>query len=348
MNVGGTARYIELLLENIPNNMLATGHVQGSEIEDKCVQKLKTIRIQHMGRKISPLNDLRACLEVRKVIKDLKPQIIHTHTFKAGFIGRLVGGGFKRVHTYHGHLFDDESFSKFEKKVITSVEKIMASRTDLLISVGEEVGEKLREEGIGVEQNWLSIPPGVRQIGKLDRHQARAVLGLPKNGILIGWMARMTEVKNPHLLLEVAEKLKGFNFVMAGGGNLLSEIQGKAPPNVAVIGWTDALTFWSAVDLAVSTSQNEGMPISLIEAQLAGIPVIATDVGSTSEVVENGITGAVTSNKPDEIADEIKSLIEDREKFRSMSYASKIRAEKEFSVEKMIGAHKTAYSQLIN
>ena len=110
MNVGGTARYVGELVERIPDNKLATGYVQGSEIEDPCVQKLNVLRVRHMGRKISPLNDFRAWLELRKIVKEIKPAIVHTHTFKAGLIGRLIGGKHKRVHTFHGHLFDDQSF----------------------------------------------------------------------------------------------------------------------------------------------------------------------------------------------------------------------------------------------
>ena len=347
MNVGGTARYVGELVEKIPNSKLATGYVQGSEIEDPCVKKLEVLRIQHMGRRISPLNDFRAWLELRKVIKEVKPLIVHTHTFKAGLIGRLVGGTHKRVHTFHGHLFDDQSFSLIEKKMITLAERYLARRTNLLISVGKKVGIELRAEGIGDNQDWLSIPPGVKALPTIERFQARKALGLNSDGMLIGWMARMAEVKNPFLLLEIAEQLQDVNFVMAGGGDLLDEIRRKAPKNVAVIGWADAATFWSAVDCAISTSDNEGMPVALIEAQLAGVPVIATNVGSNSEVVEDGVTGMVISKNLADLSHAIKNLVANRTLLNLMGEAAKIRATKEFALGKMVDTHEQAYSSLI-
>ena len=346
MNIGGTARYVGELVEKIPNSKLATGYVQGSEIEDPCVQKLEVLRIQHMGRRISPFNDFRAWVELRKVIKEVKPLIVHTHTFKAGLIGRLVGGTHKRVHTFHGHLFDDRSFSLIEKKIISLVERYLARRTNLLISVGKKVGVELRAEGIGANQDWLSIPPGVKVLPTIERFQARKALGLNSDGMLVGWMARMAEVKNPFLLLEIATQLRDINFVMAGGGDLLEEIRAKAPKNVAVIGWADAATFWSAIDCAISTSDNEGMPVALIEAQLAGVPVIATNVGSNSEVVEDGVTGIIASKKINEIVTVVQKIVEDQTLSLSMGVAAKKWALKEFSVRKMLEMHMDAYARI--
>ena len=347
MNVGGTARYVGELVEKIPDNKVATGYVQGLEIEDPCVQKLNVMRVRHMGRKISPLNDFRAWLELRKIVKEIKPAIVHTHTFKAGLIGRLIGGKHKRVHTFHGHLFDDQSFSSLEKYMITNAEKFLANRTDLLISVGKKVGVELRAQGIGAEKEWLSIAPGVNALPLIEKKLARKSLGLNEEGLLFGWMARMTEVKNPLLLLEIAHQLPEVRFVMAGGGNLLEEIKIKAPKNLAVIGWADAATFWSAVDCAISTSDNEGMPIALIEAQLAGVPVIATDVGSNAEVIEDGITGIVTSKNSSQIILAVNKLVKNRNLFSTMSKASKVRAVKEFGLKKMISKHKNTYLGLI-
>jgi len=347
MNIGGTARYVGELVEKIPNNKLATGYVQGSEVEDSCVNRLALVRVPHMGRKISPLNDFFAWLELRKIIADVRPQIIHTHTFKAGLIGRLLRGNHKRIHTFHGHLLGDQSFSFFQKEIITFAEKLLARRTNLLISVGKKVGIELRAEGIGVDRDWLSIPPGVEPLPVVSRDQARKTLGLANDGILIGWMARMTEVKNPFLFLEIAKILDQFNFVMAGGGNLLEDIRREAPENVKVLGWADAAIFWSAVDCAVSTSDNEGMPIALIEAQLAGVPVIATDVGSNSEVVNDGVTGIVSSSDANEIAESIKKVVTDVSLLQSMGQASKVWATEQYGLTKMIDAHLQAYGNLI-
>ena len=347
MNVGGTARYIGELVEKIPDSRLATGFVQGNEVEDACVGNFKVLRIHHMGRKISPINDLRAWLELRKIVKEINPSIVHTHTFKAGLIGRLVGGKHKRIHTFHGHLFGDQSFSPLQKYLISRTERYLARRTNLLISVGKKVGMQLQLEGIGPNQNWMSIPPGVAALPIIEKSQAREQLRINNDGLLVGWLARMAEVKNPMRLLKVAARMPDVNFVMAGGGDLLEKVRTNAPPNVEVIGWADAAKFWSAVDIAISTSENEGMPVALIEAQLAGLPVIATDVGSNAEVIESGVTGIITSKNVEEMVSAINRLSSDRAEIALMGNSAKVRSSKEFSINNMILAHKNAYSQIL-
>jgi glycosyltransferase involved in cell wall biosynthesis len=346
MNVGGTARYVGDLVANIPESVLVTGYVQGSEIEDPVVNNLTTFRLPHMGRKISPFNDFRAWLELRRIIRDIKPQIVHTHTFKAGLIGRLVGGNHKRVHTFHGHLFDDQSFSPIEKSVITITERYLARKTDLLISVGERVGQELRGAGIGVTKPWTSIAPGVKALPTIGKSQARKILGLEPDVFLVGWMARMTGVKNPLLALDVAKQMSDIQFVMAGGGDMLEAVRAKAPSNVQVIGWADASVFWSAIDCALSTSDNEGMPIALIEAQLAGVPVIATNVGSNSEVIGQESTGLVTSKDVASIAAAVFRLSKETELRATMGGAAKMWATKRFSKHEMLVEHVRSYENI--
>ena len=346
MNVGGTARYVSELVEAIPDSKLATGFVQGSEVEDPSVSQLPVIRINHLGRKISLVNDYKAWRELREAVRECKPEIIHTHTFKAGLIGRLVRGKHKHIHTFHGHLFEDRSFSGLEKKIITLIEKWLAPRADVLISVGHNVGKELREEGIGVGQKWVSIAPGVEALTLLEQSDARKSIGVNESEMLIGWMARMTSVKNPNLLLQVASRLPDVQFVMAGGGDLLETIKSNAPTNVKVIGWADAATFWSAVDIAISTSDNEGMPVALIEAQLAGLPVIATNVGSNSEVIQDEVTGLIASRSVDALVGAVNRFTSLPSLIRTQGDKGRVRASKEFSLEKMIRSHADLYREV--
>ena len=346
MNVGGTARYVSELVEAIPNSKLATGFVQGSEVEDPSVSQLPVLRIKHLGRKISLVNDYKAWRELREVVRECKPEIIHTHTFKAGLIGRLVRGKHQHIHTFHGHLFEDNSFSGLEKKIITLVEKWLAPRANVLVSVGLNVGKELREAGIGVGQEWVSIAPGVEALTLLEKSEARKLIGVNESEMLIGWMARMTSVKNPNLLLQVALRLPDVQFVMAGGGDLLETIKSNAPTNVKVIGWADAATFWSAVDIAISTSDNEGMPVALIEAQLAGLPVIATNVGSNSEVIQDEVTGLIASRSVDAIVGAVNRFTSLPSLIRTQGDKARERASKEFSLDKMIRSHADLYRHL--
>ena len=346
MNVGGTSKYVGDLVQNIPNSALATGYVQGAEIEDPRAAELNPFRISHLGRRISLVNDFKAWRELRTLIRDLKPEIVHTHTFKAGLIGRLIPGNHKRVHTFHGHLFGDQSFSLLEKKVIVSVERYLVRRTDLLISVGEKVGFELRSTGIGVSKIWISVPPGVKPLRSIEKIEARKLLGINHTKLLIGWMARMTSVKNPFLAIALAKRFPSTQFVFAGGGDLLAAVREMAPTNVTVIGWADAAVFWAAVDCAISTSDNEGIPIALIEAQLSGIPVVATNVGSIQEVIEDGITGYVTDRAIEALEIALDNLLSDPDLLESMAGAASKLTESKFGFEKMIETHSNLYRQL--
>jgi glycosyltransferase involved in cell wall biosynthesis len=350
MNVGGTARYIEELIEGASQlgyvAELATGYVQQQEIESPGFNKETTHRIKHLGRKISPMNDLRAYFELKKVIAKVNPDIIHSHTFKAGFLARLVLGDFKRVHTFHGHLFEDQSFSAIQKFAILRAEKYLAKRTNQFISVGQRVGLELRELGIGSGAKWISIAPGVRALKRIKKSEARKKLKLPATGLVIGWMARVTSVKNPQLALDIAKEFPEITFVIAGGGDLLAEIKASAGKNVRVIGWADSSVMWSAVDLVLSTSDNEGMPIALIEAQLAGLSVVATDVGSCSEVIKSAKTGFVVEKKKTELVKALSMLIKDSKKRASFGKAAKVNAERLFTVDQMNKAHIKIYKNL--
>jgi glycosyltransferase involved in cell wall biosynthesis len=347
MNVGGTARYIEELIDGTAGlgyeAELATGYVQGQEVESSGFNKKATHRIAHLGRKISPINDLRAYYELKRVIAQVNPDVIHSHTFKAGLLARLVPGDFKRVHTFHGHLFEDQSFSAIQKFGILRAEKYLAKRTNQFVSVGRRVGVELRNLGIGPNAKWISIAPGVRPLKKIKKSDARKKLKLPATGLIVGWMARVTSVKNPHLALDVAKEFPEITFVVAGGGDLLADIKSKAGKNVKVIGWADSSVMWSAVDLVLSTSDNEGMPIALIEAQLAGLPVVATDVGSCSEVIKSAKTGFVVEKSKSELVKALSMLIKDSKKRTSFGKAAMANAERLFTVDQMNKAHFKIY-----
>jgi glycosyltransferase involved in cell wall biosynthesis len=348
MNVGGTARYLAELVDHIPDSKIAAGFVQRSEIEDPLTDKIPIIRIKHLGRRISPINDYKAWKELRQLIHEYEPSIVHTHTFKAGLIGRLISGRHKRVHTFHGHLFDDSSLSSVEKLVVTWTERFLGKRTNVFISVGEKVGRELRGERIGTEKKWYSIAPGVDKLPIIDRRVAREKLALSESDLLIGWIARMAPVKNPHLFLEVATHFPGAQFVMAGGGDLLEYVKSHAPRNVKVIGWTDPSVFLSAVDIIMSTSDNEGMPVALIEAQLAGVPIITTNVGSSAEVVLDGKTGFVVNNNIESLKMSLALMIDNPKLVKQMGKNSQLRASKIFKVQNMIDQHKSVYSELIS
>jgi len=350
LNVGGTARYITRLAEELPKfeieTFVATGFVKGAELEDPSAKNLKVIRIPSLGRQFNPIKDHFAFKQLLKVVKEVKPDVLHTHTFKAGYIGRIkskeinkaAGKRVKFVHTFHGHLFDDPEFSGIKSSIITTFERRFARRTDAIITVGAQVGKELLGRSIGKPKQFTNIPPGVEPL-KLP--QAK-----PRTKITIGWIARVTGVKNPFRALEIAKLFPDAQFLIAGGGDLLEQVRAQAPKNTKVLGWTDAAKLFAASDIILSTSENEGMPIALIEAQLASKPVVATNVGGVSEVVLNNKTGFVTKKNTQELAKALEKLIDSKSLRTAQGKAAKAHATKAFSVEKMISAHISLYKKL--
>jgi glycosyltransferase involved in cell wall biosynthesis len=350
LNVGGTARYITRLAEELPKHKIetfvATGYVQGSEQEDPSAKKLKVIRIPSLGRQINPIKDHLAYKQLLEVIKEVKPDILHTHTFKAGYIGRIktreinkaAGKRVKFVHTFHGHLFDDPEFSGFKSLIITSFERRFAMRTDAIVTVGAQVGKELLEREIGQPEQFTNIPPGVEPL-KIPKAK-------PRKKITIGWIARVTGVKNPMRALEIAKLFPDTQFLIAGGGDMLEQVKAQAPRNTKVLGWTDAAKLFAESDVILSTSENEGMPVALIEAQLASKPVVATNVGGVAEVVINNKTGFVTRKNTEDLAKALEKLIDSKTLRTAQGKAAKAHATEAFSVEKMIKAHVSLYKKL--
>jgi len=352
LNVGGTARYITQLAQELPKHgietFVATGFVQGAEVEDESVKTIEIIRIPSMGRSINPIKDHLARKQLEKIIREVKPDIIHTHTFKAGYITRMKKQPVPVIHTFHGHLLKDPEFSGFKLKVIIEVERMLAKRSSKLVTVGRRVADELLEQRIGYKAQYVNIPPGVVAVTATPKQQALKNLKLEDDGRpIVGWIARVTGVKNPMLALEVADAMPDTHFVLAGGGDLLEQVKAAAPANVSVIGWADAADVFGASEIILSTSQNEGMPVALIEAQLAGKPVVATDAGSVAEVLLNHETGIVTNKNAGSIALALESLLLDKQKRTEMGTLATARAQALFSVERMINAHIELYKSIV-
>ena len=356
MNLGGTSKYILKLSNELEaigiSSPIATGFVQEGEIEDPDLKKIKSIRIKHLGRKISPLNDLKAMIELRKVILQLRPDIIHTHTFKAGFITRIqrntieqkLGKKIKFIHTFHGHLFDDPEFNGFKAIMISAIEKSLSKKSDRLITVGENVKRDLESRGIKGKRRTIPIPPAVIPLRLLNKESALKKFKVrDKKRFRVLWMARVTGVKDPHKVMRIAKSLPNFDFYMAGGGDLLEEIKINAPKNLKVLSWQDAKEVLPIADIFLSTSKNEGIPIAMIEAQLAGIPIVATDVGSVSEVVLNNKTGILCDRSEKLLIEGIKELALDKRLRSTFSKNAKFMSLKNFSTSKFTKAHRDIY-----
>ena len=283
VNRGGTARWLDELIEELQKaghqTILYAGSVQGSETEDQCFSNQNGKRISGLGRSISLWGDMQAILQVRKILKRELPDVLNTHTAKAGVIGRLaaLSLGAERpalVHTIHGHLLYGY-FSKTKTFVFILIEKLLASRSDVLIAAGDNVKNELLRAGIGSEEIYVVARPSVRLHALESRSVIREKLGISESEVVIGWLGRLAQVKRPDRVIELAKELNNLTFVIGGDGDLLDSLKIGLPNNVRLVGWTRPEEIWAASDIALLTSDNEAQPISLIEAGLAGIPAVA-------------------------------------------------------------------------
>jgi len=359
LNFGGTSKYLFSLNEGLNSSgidsILAAGYVQNGEVEDPRFKSLKLVRIENLGRKIAPLNDLKAAKCLRTVILKTKPDVIHTHTFKAGLLVRVqrnkiekqLGRKLMFVHTFHGHLFDDPEFKGFKAVIIKSIEKKLSKRSDVIITVGENVKTDLNEKEIFGKYETISIPPCVIPLNLISKKAALQRYGIKdQNKVRVLWLARVTGVKNPQKVIDIAKRLPDLEFYMAGGGDLLERIKKQAPSNLKVLGWQDAKSILPIADIFLSTSENEGMPIALIEAQLASIPVVATNVGSVSEVILHNKSGIICSKSNDELVAAIKKLSLSKTLRTRFGKAGRSHALKSFSEKNLVSAHKNLYLKL--
>lgn len=286
VNLGGTAKYLFTLSEQLPKlgikTVIATGYVQAGEIEDPGLKSVDYIRVPNLERKLNLRNDFKAFINLRNTIIKLNPDIIHTHTFKAGLLVRLqrnkieqlLGRKIKFIHTFHGHLFDDPQFKGIKALVISIIEKYLAKKSDQLVTVGVNVKKDLEKHRIRSMKETISIPPAVLPLkfkSKITALKKFKITNLSRVRVL--WMARVTGVKNPMRALRVATALPEIDFYLAGGGDLLADVKKSAPKNMKLLGWQVASDLLPLADLVLSTSENEGMPIALIESSLLASPL---------------------------------------------------------------------------
>lgn len=359
VNLGGTARWLETLTsEQVAAGQevaVATGQVQGDEVEDPWAAAMPLVRLDRLGRAVSPLDDLVALRELRDLIGDLRPDVVNTHTAKAGMVGRAAALSLGRrrpalVHTVHGHLLKGY-FSGLAVRGISISERLMAAASDLVLAAGQKVRDDLVSARIVSPDKVVVVRPGVRDFLRLERQVARAQLGVADLGLdrpVAGWLARVVRVKRPDRLAGAAALTPGIDFIAGGDGALRPGLTDHAPYNLRTLGWADPPTFWSACDLAVLTSDNEAMPYSLVEAALAGLPTVTTDAGSASEVVVNGVTGLVVPLSAEAVAEGVRELVADPAAMAVMGSAARERALSEFSPGRMLAEHTAAYERAIS
>ena len=364
MNIGGPAVQIIGLMNNIDKERfeqrLVIGECLSNEV-DILYQGdfgFMPIRIKHLGRKISPLSDLKALILIILEIRRFKPDVIHTHTTKAGVLGRVASilsfHKSKRVHTYHGHLLFGY-FKGLKLNLLIALEKTLAIFTHRLVTVGIKVKNDLLKARIGNEKIYSVVNPGLELSNLPSKSEALKTLKLSGGQVYCSFIGRLTQIKRPDRMLEVVEELQRrgskLHFIVAGGGELLQQSQevslAKNLPITFLDWYKDIEVVLAASDITLLTSDNEGTPISLIQSQMAGVVVVSTDVGSVSEIIKEGETGLLTTFLISDIADKLDQLESDENLRIKMGANAKTFATELFSIKNMVNKYQEIYLTLM-
>ena len=259
-----------------------------------------------LQRAIAPITDLVALWQLYKLMRRIRPQIVDTHTFKAGALGRVaawLAGVPVRLHTFHGHVFQGYG-GGLQSMLIVQLERALGRLTTRVFGVSQLVNAELQAHRI-VPAAKLQVFPVVLDLAPFAtaarRGTFRAELGIDAGTALVGNIGRLVPIKNQALFLEIAALLvqRGFGgkFVLVGDGELRVELEQRAQAlkladRIYFCGWRrDLAGVLADLNVMVNTSLNEGTPVAIIEAMAARVPVVATAVGGVADLVIHGSTG---------------------------------------------------------
>jgi glycosyltransferase involved in cell wall biosynthesis len=364
MNVGGPAVQVSGLMRGFNSSefdhRLYTGFCAADEADylDSIATDVKAIRIEGLGRRISFGGDIKAFISLVKIIRDFKPHVIHTHTAKAGFLGRIASfvslQKSIRVHTYHGHLLNGY-FGSFKRLLVIITERFLATITSQLLAVGDKVREDLLKEGIGKREKFGVMPPGL-EIGILPlKAESKALYSLNSDRLQCAFIGRVTQIKRPDRFLDVVSEIKerevDLDFFIVGDGELLETCRKRIATEelpVSVLGWQSNIErVLSAADIVVLTSDNEGTPLCLIQAGMAGLPVVTTNVGSVPEVVLDNVTGIITELDVQQIVDALENLANNHALRTQLGNSAQEFTLANFGVRRLVHDHEKLYKGLL-
>ncbi|MDX3763441.1 glycosyltransferase [Streptomyces sp. AK02-04a] len=351
MNVGGPALQVSTLMRGLDRELfdqrLFAGFVGPGEADyvDQRAPDVQVCRVPTLGRAVRPTDDLRALWELTAAMRQFRPHIVHTHTAKAGALGRAAAVLARvpvRVHTFHGHLLRGY-FSPAKTWLVVQAERSLATVTDQLVAVGRSVRDDLLAVGIGRHGQYTVVPPGTTLGVGPGRAEARKQLGLPQDSLVVAYVGRVTQIKRPDRFLSVARGVRRAvptaRFLVCGDGDLHGDLETAADlrDSLHLLGWrADVETVYAAADMVLLTSDNEGMPVSLIEAGLAGVPVVATNVGSVGEVVHDGQTGLLARPDADELTQHTVRILRDDRLRGRLGEQARIWTAQRFGAERLV------------
>jgi len=299
LNIGGVAlNVIHMIdaLQKMPDcEVLLVNGIIGQQEGDMQYlaerYKLQQVVLPSLGRELSPLRDLYTLWQLWRLMRRYRPDVVHTHTAKAGWVGRwaaFLAGVRGRVHTFHGHVFSGY-FSPRKTALFLLLERIAARLSTRIITLSDTLREELAVVYHVAPVHKIAVIP----LG-LDLQPFANIQKITGENPVIGVVGRLVPIKNHALFLDAAALLHAqhpaVRFLIIGDGELRAELAQRIEALgladvVQIVGWVqDVVTTFAALDLVTITSDNEGTPVSLLEALAAGIPVVSTDVGGVRDL----------------------------------------------------------------
>lgn len=381
--VGGpllNASYLTKYMEPEFETMLVVGEKEAHEKDASYFTDqlgIKPVFVPEMGRSISPLKDYGAYKKIKQLIREFKPDIVHTHAAKPGAIGRMAAAAMKVpviVHTYHGHVFHSY-FSSAKTKAFIGIERYLGKKSSAIIAISEQQHKELVTDfRIAPADKFRIVPLGL-DLDKFasgndeKRKSFRSSYGIPGDTIVITITGRMVPVKNHELFLQgiqyllqhSAKKIKAF-IVGDGETRIAMEVKARElgigfstekddlhnQPLVFTSWRSDIDVINAGSDIITLTSFNEGTPVSLIEAHAAGKPVVSTRVGGIEAVVEEKVTGLLSDiNDVQGYSDNLLQLVNNDIQRVQFGEVAAAKVKEKYSYQRLVGDMKRLYGDLL-
>lgn len=373
LNIGGPAVHTIILNDGLDRDTFDTHLVIGVPDKDEGDmtyfaddRRLKMTVIPELGRNIRLWSDVIALWKLFKIIKKEQPDIIHTHTAKAGALGRcaaIICGVPVRIHSFHGHVFHDY-FNPVMAKLFISMEKIFACFTDRVIVISEIMKDDICNRFKVTDKTKVSVIRLGLDLEKFKntdqiKGKLRKELNISQDTLLVGIIGRLTAIKNHSLFLDAVKLLKNeklcakVRFLIVGGGELKEALKAYAADLgiddlVYFTGWRkDMPNIYADLDIVALTSRNEGTPLSLIEAMASKKAIVSTNVGGVSDLIEDKKTGwLVESNNPTQLKEAIVTLLGNAEMRQQMGKMASLNVDEKYSKKRLISDMEGLYKEL--
>ncbi|MFQ5658141.1 MAG: GT4 family glycosyltransferase PelF [Candidatus Methylomirabilales bacterium] len=371
LNVGGPGQQCILLSAGLNGERFETVLISGQEeateghLRDLASGRGVTpVDIPELGRRVRIGADLIALSKLRRLFRRLRPHIVHTHASKAGTLGRLaawLSGVPVTVHTFHGHVFQGY-FPTPLSQLFVRIERTLARGTSRIVALSDGQRRELLALGIGDPDRIIAIPPGLELAPFLtceaQRGHLRRDLALPQDAPLVGIVGRLVPIKGHGTFLRaarlVAAALPSAFFLVVGDGELRPHLEADVSSlglqdRVRFLGWCrDLPRIYADLDCLALTSQNEGVPVCLLEAMAAGVPVVATSVGGVPDLVMPGTTGfLIPPEDPQELSEAILNILRDSTRARQMSAAARRHVYPRYDAGSLLTATEKLYEELV-